>query len=409
MKFRSVIIGLAVFGLAGQTIASAPKFSTIQPSNSEIAAAAATASTASYEHANYVQGERFDRIFTIWLENADYAKAAYDTSLAALATNGITLTNYWALTHPSEPNYLASVGGDYFGLASDSFVRMPRNVSTVVDLLESRNISWAEYQEDMPYSGFQGWQYVNQKTKANDYGRKHNPLISYDSVVLNPTRLANIKNFTQFTSDVGLQALPQWAFITPNMTNSGHDTTVQVAGAWAFRFLTDLFKNAYFLNDTLVVLTFDENETYQTQNRVLTLLLGDITQDLKNTTDDTFYNHYSLLASVQSNWDLPSLGRHDCNANVFDIIGKRTGYQNRAVNTTGLFNNQSAPGWLVNSDIPIPAPTGCLETTNSSVPTTGVSSSVHTSSAMNVARNSYSLYGAFVIVVFLSQSSVVSV
>jgi hypothetical protein len=30
-------------------------------------------------------------------------------------------------------------------------------------------------QEDMPYSGFEGFAWVNQKNGANDYVRKHNP------------------------------------------------------------------------------------------------------------------------------------------------------------------------------------------------------------------------------------------
>jgi acid phosphatase len=60
---------------------------------------------------------------------------------------GITLTNYWGTTHPSEPNYAASVAGDNFGMDNDDFHAIPSNVSTVVDLLDTKGISWAEYQE----------------------------------------------------------------------------------------------------------------------------------------------------------------------------------------------------------------------------------------------------------------------
>ena len=41
-----------------------------------------------------------------------------------------------------------------------------------MDLLDAAGVSWSEYQEDLPYSGFEG-NYVNQKTGANDYVRKH--------------------------------------------------------------------------------------------------------------------------------------------------------------------------------------------------------------------------------------------
>jgi acid phosphatase len=76
-------------------------------------------------------------------------------------------------THPSEPNYVSAVGGEYFGLNSDAMTRVPANVSTIVDLLEDKGISWAEYMEDMPSSGFQGMEFKNPVTGANDYVRKH--------------------------------------------------------------------------------------------------------------------------------------------------------------------------------------------------------------------------------------------
>ena len=93
-------------------------------------------------------------------------------NLQKFQKQGITMTNYFAVTHPSEPNYIAAVGGDYFGMDNDAFWQVPANVSTLVDLLEDKGISWAEYQEDLPYSGFEGFQYQNAAGK-NDYVRKH--------------------------------------------------------------------------------------------------------------------------------------------------------------------------------------------------------------------------------------------
>jgi len=42
-----------------------------------------------------------------------------------LAKQGVTMNNYYAVTHPSEPNYVAAVGGDYFGMADDAFYAIP--------------------------------------------------------------------------------------------------------------------------------------------------------------------------------------------------------------------------------------------------------------------------------------------
>ncbi len=111
------------------------------------------------------------------------------------------------------------MGGSTHGISDDSFQRISSSSQTIVDLLEAKGISWSEYQEDSPYSGFEG-NYVNQKSGANDYVRKHNPLVSYDSVTSNTNRLAKIKNFTMFDKDLSSNKLPQWMFITPNMSMS---------------------------------------------------------------------------------------------------------------------------------------------------------------------------------------------
>jgi hypothetical protein len=100
---------------------------------------------------------------------------------------------------------------------NDDFHAIPSNVSTIADLLDTKGISWGEYQEGLPYAGFQGFNYSNQKTFANDYVRKHNPLVLFQSVTENATRLELIKNFTGFNADLNGHTLPQWAFVrTPS-------------------------------------------------------------------------------------------------------------------------------------------------------------------------------------------------
>lgn len=106
----------------------------------------------------------------------DYSTAAANTDQKWLASQGIQLTNYWSVGHTSEPNYCAAAGGDLFGMDNDNLHNIPANVSSVADLLDTKGISWAEYQEAMPYPGYEGYSYNNPKTNANDYVRKHNPM-----------------------------------------------------------------------------------------------------------------------------------------------------------------------------------------------------------------------------------------
>lgn len=151
---------------------------------------------------------------------------------------------------------------------NDAFIQIPSNVSTVADLLDTKSISWGEYQEHSPFPGFQGFNFSNQKTFKNDYVRKHNPLVLFDSVVQNETRARQIKNFTDFENDLTDKKLPQWAFITPNMTNDAHDTNITFGAKWERSWMSTLLTNDYFMNDSLILLTFDEDDTYNKTNRV---------------------------------------------------------------------------------------------------------------------------------------------
>ncbi|KAF8148873.1 acid phosphatase [Crassisporium funariophilum] len=293
-----------------------------------------------------VPGKVFDRFVTIWMENTDFDDALADPNLSSLAKSGIELNNYWAVTHPSEPNYVASVGGEYFGMDNDDLNNVPANISSVVDLLEDKGISWGEYQEDMPSTGFTGFSFPNQQTGANDYVRKHDPLIIFESVTTNPARTSNIKNFTLFQEDLANNRLPQWMFITPNMTNDGHDTNVTFAGKWANSFLRPLLANPNFnTKRTLVLLTFDENESDNKANLVRSILLGGaVPTSLHGTTDTWFYTHYSSISTISANWGLHTLGRYDVGANVFANVASTTRDRLRSTDGGSVFLNGSYAG-----------------------------------------------------------------
>ncbi|KAK6380610.1 hypothetical protein LTS17_004810 [Exophiala oligosperma] len=325
--------------------ASRPAESTFEPSAAAIHSAAATVKPLSPK--SNVKGLAFDRFYQVWMENTDYQATAGDVNFEWLAAQGITLTNYYAVTHPSEPNYCAAAGGDTFGMQNDDFNSVPADIATVADLLDTKQIAWGEYQEHIPYAGFQGFNYSNQETFANDYVRKHNPLMIYDSVAKNDTRARQIKSFDDFQNDIKSQSLPQWAFITPNMTNDRHDSNITFAGNWLRTWMAPLVENEYVMNNTVFLITFDENETYEISNKVLSILIGGaIPKELRGTTDSTFYNHYSTIASVSQNWGLPSLGRWDCHANVFEMVANKTGYKNAQLNNNNLafYFNESYPG-----------------------------------------------------------------
>ncbi|GJJ11656.1 hypothetical protein Clacol_005892 [Clathrus columnatus] len=305
-------------------------------------------------------GLMFDRFIQIWLENTDFATANSSPTFQSLAKQGVLLTGYYALTHPSEPNYVASVGGDFFGMHDDNLYNIPANVSTIVDLLEGKNISWASYQETMATDGSLDFSedapdYVDGTGTYTYYVRKHNPLIVFDSVAGNTRRRNLQRTFNDFAADVNASAIPQWLFVTPNLVDDAHDTTIEYASQWLEFWLLPLLKDERFNdNRTLILLTFDENETGSVNNQILSILLGGaVPEAARGTADDTYYTHYSSLSTVQANWGLGCLGRGDTDpkmANVYDLVAKAIGHDGN----NDLTGSSDLP--LTNLSGPIPGP-----------------------------------------------------
>jgi acid phosphatase len=178
---------------------------------------------------------------------------------------------------------------------------------------------------------------------------------------LNGTRLAKLQGFDDFDRDVEADALPQYAHMSPDMLNDGHNTSLGYAANWTQSFLAPLLANKKFMNNTLILLTYDESQTYEIPNRIVALLLGGAVPDnLKGTKDSTFYTHYSILSTLENNWDLPNLGRYDVGPNVFQLVASQTGYMNYPLANLETVNNSLSYGGFLNSDPkaykPIPPP-----------------------------------------------------
>ncbi|KAF8126676.1 phosphoesterase family-domain-containing protein [Mycena galopus ATCC 62051] len=332
------------------------------------------------------KGKVFNRIIQIWFENTDFSTTASTPLFESLAEQGILLTNYNGVTHPSEPNYIASAGGDFFGASGDYMFHIPSNISCIVDLLEEREVTWATYQENMPTDSFYGNScaspfpplcsdqmifpgcsqlhrdelHLPGAAPYEYYLRKHNPLIIFDAVSQDAERVKRVRTFNDFANDVVNGTLPQWMFVTPNIVDDAHDTTIDFAASFLEYWLLPLLDDPR-VNDeeTLILVTFDETETYTIQNTVYALLLGGaVPLSDRGTTDDTLYTHYSSLTTVQANWDLQSLGRQDTVpgvSNIFEFVAEKTGHKNTILpanevpqfNLTGVASGPLASNYYV--------------------------------------------------------------
>jgi hypothetical protein len=104
--------------------------------------------------ASLAHGKYFDRAILVIFENTNYEDAMDQPFFKKLATLGTNLTNFFALTHPSQGNYIGLTSGSLNGVKNDNPIDL--NVTNVIDLLESRGISWKVYAEDYPGNCFLG-------------------------------------------------------------------------------------------------------------------------------------------------------------------------------------------------------------------------------------------------------------
>ncbi|KAM0284538.1 hypothetical protein ACHAQH_001904 [Verticillium albo-atrum] len=300
---------------------------------------------------DYIPGRTYDRFISIWLGKQNHKDVVNDPHIAELKDQGILLTSYYAQTHPAQPNYLAAIAGDYFGLDHDETFRVPIKVSTVVDLFDWRGLSWKAYMEDLPGPGYMG-SASDSRGSGNDpweYVRSHNPFATFDSINLNGTRLLNLQSLADFHADVAASTVPQYAFLVPNLSNSGRNTSLTHATSWASSLIRPLLAPGTLKGRTLILLTYDEAADPLDPNRVTALLLGSaIPRSVRGTQDGTFYTHYSQLASLQFNWATPHLGRYDAGANMFQFLqdlGSKVLMPNRdPPNRDAVNNSASYPG-----------------------------------------------------------------
>lgn len=207
--------------------------------------------------------------------------------LNGLAVRGATFTQFSAITHPSEPNYLAMFSGSTQGLSSDACpVRYA--AANLASALLGAGKTFTGYAEELPWSGFTG-------CTSGDYARKHCPWVNFSNV---PARVS--QPMSSFPSDYAL--LPTVSFVIPNLQHDMHDGTVAQADGWLQRHLSGYASWAHAHNSLLVV-TADEDDG-STDNRIPAIIAG---AGVKAGQYKQRYNLYSLPRLIEDMYRLPRL------------------------------------------------------------------------------------------------------
>jgi phospholipase C len=244
---------------------------------------------------------RVQRVVTVVLENTDYERALAQPFLAQLARSGGLLTNFSAVSSPSQPNYFALTAGSTFGASNDPVTLDVRHIG---DLVEAKGQTWKVYAEE--YSG-----HCDTRSQSGNYVRRHQPFISFKNVQTNPARCNRIVNAAEFWTDVARGALPNYALYIPDLANSGHETGVTWADRWLGATFGPLLQDPRFRHGTLLIITFDEGRR---SNHVYTVVWGDAVAP--GSTSSTAYDHYSVLRTTEHVLGLRTLKKADVRASI---------------------------------------------------------------------------------------------
>jgi phosphatidylinositol-3-phosphatase len=321
------------------------------------------------------QGLRqMQHIFVIMMENTAYSELldpsnSNTTFIRSLASTYGLETNYFGVTHVSLPNYIAATSGSTWNSNSDDVAQAPAfDHTNLVDQLEQAGVSWKAYMEDLPSAG----DLVNQ-TPDGLYVRKHDPFLMYPDIYNDPSRANSVVPLSQLSTDLSSGNVPAFVWITPNICNDMHggapscpypDTPTDANQAALYQdgdtflqtWVTAIMNSKAWTGNSAIFVTWDEGSFADdapygpndisgccdspilpaTPANPTTGGGGDLAggtvyggghvpmiviarHGARGTTDNMPTNHYSLLQTIEQNWNLPYLGNASDTLNVHSL------------------------------------------------------------------------------------------
>lgn len=235
----------------------------------------------------------FSHVFLVVEENHSFTEVIGNSSmpyLNGLASKYALAKQYFANAHPSIPNYLMLTTGQMETL-NDNFSGTIGDDNVVRELV-SVGKTWKTYQESIPSAGYLGGDDL-------PYVRRHNPFSLLSDVQNSTTQAANIVPFTQFTTDLANNSLPNFSFIVPDVNNDAHDGTLATADSWLQSNMAPLIASSTFQSGGLLVILFDEGELSDFNHgggQVAAVIVS--SNGKPNFQSQTLYQHQSTLRLV---------------------------------------------------------------------------------------------------------------
>jgi hypothetical protein len=308
---------------------------------------------------------RYSHIFVIVEENKDYGRivgspdAPEITRLARLYGNA---TNFFAETHPSEPNYVAMVGGYTYGIRDDDayyckphdarpscphsgepgYVDHTVHAPSLATQLENAHFTWKNYNESLPAPGSLAVIATDSHAAGIPpnvyvYASKHSGFINFASVQKDPKRATHIVGFGQLHEDLRTGKVPNFSLVVPNLCDEMHgssesgtpqdcrysDASKLISrGDANVRSLVDEITKSpvwHSRENAAIVITFDEDDGGGKQGccgtdpsdpanagggHIATVVVTN--HGPRGVVDATPYSHYSLLRTIEDAFGIAS-------------------------------------------------------------------------------------------------------
>jgi len=261
----------------------------------------------------------FDFVVIILMENHNLCDilrscggtATYMSNLAGAW--GLAQDDHYCNTNPSLPNYLCLTGGSDFGCSgydggpqSNACTNAAWTAPNIVDRLVTAGYTWKAYMEDMPSNCY--------GADAGNYAVRHNPFVYYGDIVNNATRCNRVvpagSSDSALINDLGsTSTASNYMWLTPNTCNDIHSCPTDTGDAYLADLVQRILSSPVFTTyRAALYITFDEGYGQP----VYTVWAGRVVKPTY--TSSVAYDHFSLLATIESNWNLPSLTANDAGA-----------------------------------------------------------------------------------------------
>ena len=348
-------------------------------------------------------------------ENTDYADICGPNNvsmpfLCSLKSKGSFSANYYSPTHPSIGNYedvawgLVSTNDDGCNPNTCGF---PYTGNNILRATQAAGKTWKGYAESMPSNCYFGGD-------SGSYAVRHSPVPYISDAQANCANryVAFEDTNLGFAQDVAKNTLPNFAFITPNLCDDGHDCTLPgspIPDQWLQNNVLQPLMNSGHLDantgDTVVIVTVDESNSDNTNGggAVYWFMMGKgVKQNYQSTGPSAapgYYSHESTLRVMAEmvGASLSGLGGAATAPDMTEFFGSTTSASPPTAQLTVTPQSGTAP-------LQVTADSSASTDPNGGIISRTIDFGDGTTSTVAIASHSYNTAGTFTVTLTVSDN-----